>query len=359
MLVRNRKEMTEFFESALHSDFDDSNERKNSSYLKTYLIESNVNDLKAVNSPEGFNLRVTNTEDSTLKILTVEQKSKKATLYVDTIVPRYWSIHTLDNSDFTTNFINKYIRSTTNHLDSLWLPNSFMLDFTKNKDFRGFSLKYDDEFNEFQERKSIDKLSMRLWGSTASSVLQLLQESKEISNSIAISNVGLRHHSNGDVTTADLSWWGKFKSNGKLIDDHFFMLNEVRTRYANLLDTIESCWIEYYSDSFGTKLRGDSLTINFDKEIEDISLFLKELLSSTQPFRLWGIHKFIAPNFAKVLGIDLHTGHKINFEITTNWIRIYLPKHSCGNTVLRMLTNIQHYYDSKAVLECGANGINI
>lgn len=31
-------------------------------------------------------------------------------------------------------------------------------------------------------------------------------------------------------------------------------------------------------------------------------------------------------------------------------MRIYLPENSCGNTILRLYTNLQHYFDSNVKL---------
>ena len=48
----------------------------------------------------------------------------------------------------------------------------------------------------------------------------------------------------------------------------------------------------------------------------------------------------------QVVAVDLHTGDPIDLEVTPSTIRIYLPKGSCGNTVLRIYVNLQHYFDS-------------
>ena len=36
----------------------------------------------------------------------------------------------------------------------------------------------------------------------------------------------------------------------------------------------------------------------------------------------------------------------LKYEITPYLIRVYLPKGACGNTILRLFTNLQHYFDS-------------
>ncbi len=80
---------------------------------------------------------------------------------------------------------------------------------------------------------------------------------------------------------------------------------------------------------------------------------LDKLLSSTKPFRLWGLKRQINKDYYKAVCVDLHTANKLTMEASPEWIRIYLPYGACGNTVLRLLTNIQQYYDSGAKLVVG------
>ena len=98
-------------------------------------------------------------------------------------------------------------------------------------------------------------------------------------------------------------------------------------------------------------MEGAPLTIVLSKRIDELDYFLNGLFSSKKPFRLWGLRKPLEPDYVKVCAIDLHNGDKIDFEITPEWLRIYLPAKACGNTVLRLITNIQRYYDSDAYLE--------
>jgi len=359
-LIKNRKELSEYLESKMVSSQEQLEEEVELEYkqflLKTYLIESSVNDLNSITAPEGFNIQIQQTEDKTLQILNVQRDSAKATFYVDTVNPRYWLIHTVDSSTFTTPFIKKYVSSVMNGLDHLWLPTQFMIELSKKDEFRGFNLKYDEEFAKNGKEKAVENLSMRLWGIAAPHVLRTLKNDNELKNSIAISGVGIKHSVNGDFAIDDIASWGRFTAKGTTIDGHYFIVHDILKRYSEKINLIEKTWLDYSADETGFKFKGEPLTIVFDKKIENLSNFLDELLASRKPFRIWGVHKFLNKDFVKIVGIDLHTGHKLNLEITSEWVRIYLPKGSCGNTALRLLTNIQHHYDSEAVLESGEYG---
>lgn len=359
-LIKNRKELSEYLESKMVSSQEKLEEEGELEFkqflLKTYLIESSVSDLNSIPAPEGFNIHIQQTQDRTLQILNVQKESAKATFYLDTVNPRFWLIHTVDSSSFTTPFIQKYVSSVMNGLDHPWLPTQFMIGLSQKDEFRGFNLKYDEEFVKEGKEKAIENLSMRLWGKAAPHVLRTLKKDHELKNSIAISGVGIKHSIDGDYAIDDIASWGRFTAKGTSIDGHYFIIQDIQKQYAEKIELIEKSWLDYSSDAFGFKFQGEPLTIVFDKNIEDLPAFLDKLLASRKPFRLWGVHKFINKDFAKIVGIDLHTGHKINLEITKEWVRIYLPKGSCGNTAMRLLTNIQHHYDSEAVLESGEYG---
>ena len=44
--------------------------------------------------------------------------------------------------------------------------------------------------------------------------------------------------------------------------------------------------------------------------------------------------------------IDLHTGGTVDFEIADDMMRAYLRKGGCGNTILRLLANLQMHHDA-------------
>jgi hypothetical protein len=41
-------------------------------------------------------------------------------------------------------------------------------------------------------------------------------------------------------------------------------------------------------------------------------------------------------------------------RLNSDAIRLYLPQGTCGNTMTRLYTNLQHYYDSQVTLISGS-----
>lgn len=62
-------------------------------------------------------------------------------------------------------------------------------------------------------------------------------------------------------------------------------------------------------------------------------------------FRLGGQPMRLGPRKVHVYGIDRHLWQPVSFEITDRHILGVLPKGTCGNTVHRLVTNIQRWLD--------------
>jgi len=63
------------------------------------------------------------------------------------------------------------------------------------------------------------------------------------------------------------------------------------------------------------------------------------------PLRLWGNPIYFGERKMHIYGIDLHLRKRIYLEITPQRMTLVLPQGTCGNTVHRLVTNIQRYLD--------------
>jgi hypothetical protein len=84
--------------------------------------------------------------------------------------------------------------------------------------------------------------------------------------------------------------------------------------------------------------------IRFSRPIPDLPAFCEELFSSRAPFRLWG-QPFVTDDGASVEAVDLHVGQRLSMELGYDWMRVYLHAGSCGNTVARLISNLQTRFD--------------
>ena len=70
-------------------------------------------------------------------------------------------------------------------------------------------------------------------------------------------------------------------------------------------------------------------------------------------FRLWGNPIRLGPKKVHVYGVDKHLWQPIFLEITDKHIVAIIPKGTCGNTVHRLVSNIQIYLDPAAEVTLG------
>ena len=94
---------------------------------------------------------------------------------------------------------------------------------------------------------------------------------------------------------------------------------------------------------------GMPVGIQFSRQIADMPAFCDEFLSARAPSRLWGQPE-ITGDRAVVDAVDLHVDQRLGLEIGRDWMGVYLMAGSCGNTVARLVSNLQVGFDSALVL---------
>ena len=103
------------------------------------------------------------------------------------------------------------------------------------------------------------------------------------------------------------------------------------------------------TDAGGASFAGMPIGIRFSRPIPDLPAFCEELFSSRAPYRLWG-QPAVAEDEALVEAVDLHVGQRIGIELGRDWMRVNLHAGSCGNTVARLISNLQTRFDGALAL---------
>jgi hypothetical protein len=94
---------------------------------------------------------------------------------------------------------------------------------------------------------------------------------------------------------------------------------------------------------------GDVATIAFGREVENLDRLVHGLFTANEPFRLWGVPER-TPGGWFADAVDLHIGHPLRMDILSDRVRVLLEPETCGNTLARLLTNLQQRLDARAVL---------
>lgn len=368
--VNSRRELKESLQAWTSDSYEEVKEEQRleegQTYLKSYLIETDRESLSQnFLDQEELNIKVLPTNDEGFFHLRARGYSPNGTtdLYLDELDDRFWVVHSVAPREATDSIVEKLIFPRFTKLDYPWLPNKMLEDIGRQPGsiFRRFSLKFEDEFSKEENGKipDVGGLSMQLWGETALKVLKTLRDNEDLRQSTPLSTVGIKKELEDETVIDDITYYSKFTARGDSVDGHFQQVQNLKNTYSELLHRIEDDHsIKHGSKGSGGTISGSPLLLVFNREIEALDEFMDALFSSKKPFRLWGVRNQLEEEYYRVSSVDLHTGDKLNLEICPEWIRIYLPEDSCGNVILRLFTNIQHYFDSQAELE-EENGGNI
>jgi len=331
---------------------DEEEEKGNDNKIKTYIVESNIDDPRRIEFwPSESSLQ--ETTDSNLWMINIPStEDEDVSLFLDISDPRFWLFHTYGRSKPVQIFIDKIITQDRSKLDYCWFPSNFLENKCNIGIGSGFGLKYYNSFLEDGdelEEKALHRFSMLFWGQKPAQVLEGLKGNTALVSGVSLSRIKRILKTQDGYVKENIHSNGQFTlTKGNSIASHFLMLDKIKNQYSELIGGIENDYrINYKSSEYGFKVEGSYVLIELKKRIENMEIFIKNFLSCTQPFRIFGIPQFREKDFIKIAAVDLHTYDKFNMEITPDYIRLFLHQDSCGNVITRLMTNLQHFYDSQ------------
>jgi hypothetical protein len=321
--------------------------------LKTFLMEANQ---MLPERTEGFGINIFKEKTALpeIQVIRLQHNNIQVKFFVDTSDPRFWLLHTNALAKNAQHLFNRLVHSPRAVFDKVWMPMEMIqkiIHLPRNS-FRGFGLSYRDFFDlSKDEEQAVAELKMRVSGINSVNALNALTGEEKIKNSISYSMVRLRRGEPNRYVINEMGYEGRFTATGGYsIEDYMSLIEATRKIYKNSLETIEHNSLGIKEVEGRTLIEGQAFDLIFKREIEDPGSFADILTNSKTPFRIWGLKNKISKEYCQVFGVDLHTGDPLNLEISDYGIRVYLRKGACGNSVLRLYTNLQHYFDSNVRL---------
>jgi hypothetical protein len=382
MPITTRREMAARLEEVMSHAYTELEERQRleagTSLLKTYLLEAHSGNaqhrdilrvLTTAFSAEilGQNSRadVHETHEEFFYRINAMWARSQAEFYVDASDHRFWILHSVSNSRKADTILHRVIANDS-HLDSAWLPMQLLERVADMGLFKGLHLDYDHREVpdvEFDIPDApVEYLKMQLWGNRARQVLGLLRQPDAFANATTLSKVKIKHFLDREVgddlfSLDEVKWDGKITARGTSYQSHINLVNSIYRSYADRVRGFEERYslrfTEHAANGGRVTMEGEPLSLTFSRPINDLAKFMKALFGGTDPFRLWGVPVPIGDNYFRVTALDLHVTNRITFEVAPDFMRVYLPDGTCGNTIIRLFTNLQHYYDSQVVLSAG------
>lgn len=322
--------------------------------LKTNLIETNISAHELFQTYDP--IRKVEEIDAELYLLKLKADYGSGAVFLDTLDDRFWTLFSMEDSEFTRNLVNHMLSREGSGLDRLWLPSKQVEQIIDMGDFEGVGMTYDadDVFPEefIEDHLLFGDLSVDTSGHGARRLYSILKKSEDIEKFLSLSNVQIRRNVEGEFVRERITNDGAFTTRGgSNIQLHIGTVNQIKQRYATVLDAIESNHrLNAQERGRGVRVEGKPAVIEFTEPVAQIETFLDHVINARDPFRLWGHTQQLEEDYYKVDGVDMHNGDKFSIEMTPSWMRLYLYDEACGNTVLRIFTHLQHYYDPSARL---------
>ena len=311
---------------------------------KTYVVEAHTSDPAAYLS--DLPGRVEPTEDAFLFRVATD----KGVYWVDQLDDRFWRFHTdMSNADAYP-ALREWVGARRD-LDWMWLPSEHLrhlwpqaVSRRVRTDFRGGGF--------LGSAAPARDMRVQLQGDNAEHLLDLISEIPQYSSAVSFDGVeaDVADPSFGTVREG-VNRMGRFAVSGDSLELHLQFVNTVVDRYKRLVQMCEAKAIRWRgtSDDGGGTLTGGPIVIEFSRVIEDVGAFADELTASREPFRLWGLAS-VRRGVAEVEAVDLHVGQTMQLDIGSRWMRVYLYEGACGNSIARLISNLQHRFDGALTL---------
>lgn len=370
MIAKTKAQMASLLADAMYSSYDryrrEQKLEQDTGLLKSFLIEAHPGPDKTLEHVEVLSFLQNLAEQTHCQVMESDEDTLfnilhgKDIYYLDVSDPRFWIMHTLALSIRADKLRSNFIKVSP-FLDNAWLPSQMLEKMAGFGLFKGFGAVHDETpfVKEGTEETEVEAMHLRLWGGSAAAVLEALRKSRVFPHSLALSSVRLKHwlpRLEDEGVIDNFTFDGKVTALGKSFVSHINLVARLHDTYAQTIRSIEKNLSIRFADKDGAPtLEGHPIIISLTKELWDITEFVKRVFSSALPFRLWGITEIENDEFARIYAVDLHMGHKLMFEISRDFIRIYLPPSACANTVARFYANIQQYYDSGVLISGGPN----
>lgn len=281
--------------------------------------------------------------------------------WVDQLQPRFWVFHTIMQSAVAASWLRDKVEARRD-TDWMWLPSAHLrfiapdaVPHRVRADFDGTRLVAADD--------AASDLRIQLTGSHAEQLLDHISSMPRYRHAVAFSSVEVQFDDPELGTLREaVKRSGLFAARGDDFAHHAQFVRAAISRYARFVEAVEAIALEFGQlpgvgspvpagnspapdgDYAGATLSGMPIGITFSRTIADMSAFCEEVFGSRTPFRLWG-QPVMAEDVAFVDAVDLHIGRRLGIEVGRNWLRVYLNAGTCGNSIARLVSNLQTRFD--------------
>ncbi|WP_025693127.1 hypothetical protein [Paenibacillus zanthoxyli] len=340
--------------------------------LKSYIFETFTKqkgiDTAQIYSQRGY--EVSQVDEAMLRL----DKGSQTVGFIEEINPRFSVLYSVDKAQHSDAYTNNLVRQIP-LLDSLWISGK-LFDLFWEKIQRDHSphryIKMKFEFDGFFDSNTITKhyshqidiesFNEEIYDDQKVTTITLVEELSELNSKIngvreffpAFNSVGLlRFPSYVGKGGHDFYRNGKVTNRSESFKDHRYQINNTINEYQKITEAIEqTTWINFdtYKNDHteGISIKGSPIVFKFARSLKEhvFHNFIEYTFrTGKEPFRILGKPIWINENKVHIYGTDIHLWQKVLLELSREEFVVILPTGTCGNTIHRLVTNIQRYLD--------------
>lgn len=268
-------------------------------------------------------------------------------IFLDVLNERFWQIHTTAPARQLERLLRRHVLRDT-RLDSAWLPQRQLHGLEGERLWMRSSFASDRLLASQTARAH--RWRVQIEGEAPEELLHFLATDERYAPSAALSAIGTSVVEPGIGQARIVAdYRGAMTSDGdsfELIAGVLWRTVRRYERYVRALEDQHQLRATVVEDA-GLQLDGDVALLRFPRPVEDMDGLLAGLFSSRDPFRLWAVPREVSPGQWEANAVDLHIGKPIRLELTAEWLRVLLEPHTCGNTLARLVANLQHHFDAR------------
>jgi hypothetical protein len=269
-------------------------------------------------------------------------------LAVDCLDSRFWQVHSTSAKDKVDRLLQRMLTNTT-QLDSAWIPRDLLREVDGTH--RWLKSSFDGE-DLLGPNAPARKWRARFEGDAPDDLLDILSQQDQYARASALEAIGSTVTEEGigsAQVTAD--WRGSFIIGQGDFNAGASVVARAADRYATFVTDLEQRHqLRFVGDAgaeSGITLDGDVAALWFDDPIDSVELLVDGLFAAKAPFRLWAVPRQVDTHEWEANAIDLHVGQPLRLEISPYRVRVVLTETTCGNTLARLLTNLQQHLDAR------------
>jgi hypothetical protein len=159
---------------------------------------------------------------------------------------------------------------------------------------------------------------LQLEGDAPEELLALISNNERYASNASLTAVGSTIVDGERRAQLATDFQGKVVSQGTSFELIAGVLWRTACRYERYIGALEGRYRLSTNpcDSVGLQISGEIATLELQRHIPDLELFLDGLFSCRAPFRLWAVPREVASEQWEANAVDLHVGHPLRIEIT-------------------------------------------